>query len=223
MAPVKRLTAGLLAFVVDSELAVFLVHPGGPFWARRDEGAWSIPKGLCEEGEDPFAAAQREFAEEVGAPPPEGPVIDLGEIAQRGGKLIRVWAAPAPPTLSFVSSNDFEVEWPRRSGSMTRFPEVDRAEWFPLGAARQKLLEGQLDLDRLVEHLDTGAGHRLSGIEQRSNAVAEPVRSVGLERDLAARFCRGRSGDGDGRRKEGLSVVGEFGNALSDVVERAVM
>jgi len=157
---VRRVTAGLIAYLPGAAPAVFLVHPGGPFWAGRDEGAWSIPKGLCEKGEEPLAAARREFEEEVGRPPPEGPLLDLGEIPQRSGKLIHAWAARAEPTLAFVSSNDFEIEWPRRSGRFVRFPEVDRGEWFALDLARRKLLEGQLGfLDRLAEHLGAlGAG-----------------------------------------------------------------
>ncbi len=150
----RRVTAGLLAHHEQGEPAVFLVHPGGPYWAERDEGSWSIPKGLCEEAEEPLAAARREFTEEVGRPPPDGPFIDLGAIPQRSGKLIRVWAVPADPALVFVSSNEFELEWPRHSGRMVRFPEVDRAEWFPISTARRRLLDGQLDfLDRLVDHL----------------------------------------------------------------------
>lgn len=160
----SRLTAGLIAYLeAKSELEVFLVHPGGPFWAARDAGAWSIPKGLCEEGEEPIDAARREFAEEVGCDPPETALVDLGAIPQRSGKLIRVWAAQAEPTLHFVESNDFEIEWPRHSGTLVRFPEVDRGEWFAMSTARIKLLEGQLGfLDRLVEHL-TGRGKSSGG------------------------------------------------------------
>lgn len=126
------------------------MHPGGPAWAGRDLGAWSIPKGEYEPDEDPLAAARREFTEELGSQPPEGEVADLGEIRQRSGKLVRAWALAGDLDASAISSNTFEFEWPPRSGKMIEIPEVDRAEWFSLDAAREKINAGQVPLlDRL--------------------------------------------------------------------------
>lgn len=128
---------------------VLLVHPGGPLWARRDDGAWSIPKGELA-GEDALSVARREFTEETGAAVPDGEPIDLGEIRQRGGKVVRAFALAADLDLTEVRSNTFEMEWPPRSGRRATFPEIDRAEWFDLATARHKLnpAQGEL-LDRL--------------------------------------------------------------------------
>jgi predicted NUDIX family NTP pyrophosphohydrolase len=135
-------------------LEVLLVHPGGPLWARRDARAWSIPKGECADGEDPAAAARREFAEELGSPAPEDLPIDLGEVRQRGGKLVRAWAAPGDLDASAIRSNTFTLEWPPRSGLMSEFPEVDRAQWFSLEQARERINQGQVPLlARLEEAL----------------------------------------------------------------------
>jgi predicted NUDIX family NTP pyrophosphohydrolase len=132
-------------------LEVLLVHPGGPFWAKKDSGAWSIPKGEFADGEDPEAAARREFFEELGAEI-TGPLVPLGEIRQAGGKRVRAFAAAGDFDCAALMSNFFEMEWPPRSGRRTSFPEVDRAEWFSLEAARQKMLAGQVPfLDRLAE------------------------------------------------------------------------
>lgn len=133
-------------------LEVLLVHPGGPVWARRDLGAWSIPKGEYEPGEEPLAAARREFEEELGTAPPEGPVDDLGEIRQKSGKLVRAWALAGDLDAERIRSNTFELEWPPRSGRLIEVPEVDRAEWFTLDAARGKINPAQVALlDRLEE------------------------------------------------------------------------
>src|SRR5271154_4950382 len=120
-----------------------LVHMGGPFWARRDAGAWSIPKGEAEAGEDPLATARREFAEETGIGAPDGAAIDLGEVEQSGGKLVRVWAIEADVDVSVIASNTFTLEWPRGSGQMREFPEADRAAWFEVSSAREKIVKGQ--------------------------------------------------------------------------------
>lgn len=129
---------------------MLLVHPGGPFWARKDEGAWSIPKGEYEPSEDPVSAARREFAEELGSPPPDGPVLDLGEVTQQGGKRVRAWAIAGDLDVTTVVSNTFEMEWPPRSGRRRSFPECDRAEWFTLDVAAAKVLGAQRPfLDRL--------------------------------------------------------------------------
>jgi predicted NUDIX family NTP pyrophosphohydrolase len=134
------------------EPEVLLVHPGGPFWSRRDLGAWSIPKGEYEPGDDPLEAALREFQEELGVAPPEGPVRDLGEVRQRSGKHVRAWSLAGDLDESLITSNTFPLEWPPRSGRMIEAPEVDRAEWFTLERAREKINPAQAELlDRLAE------------------------------------------------------------------------
>jgi predicted NUDIX family NTP pyrophosphohydrolase len=131
-----------------------LAHMGGPFWAKKDAGAWSIPKGECDDGEDPLQAARREFAEELGCSPPDGEMIDLGEITQRGGKRVRAWAVRGYIDVSDITSNTFELQWPPRSGRMQSFPEIDRAGWFDLETARGKLVQGQVALlDVLADRL----------------------------------------------------------------------
>jgi predicted NUDIX family NTP pyrophosphohydrolase len=148
----KRSAGLLLHRRVGAELEVLLVHPGGPYWAKKDEGAWSVPKGEYEEGEEPLQVALREFREELGADPPDANVaVDLGELRQRGGKLVRAWAVEGDLDVRAITSNTFEMEWPPRSGRTAEFPEVDRASWFDLATARRKLLGGQVDfLDRLA-------------------------------------------------------------------------
>jgi predicted NUDIX family NTP pyrophosphohydrolase len=140
-------------------LEVLLVHPGGPFWARRDAGAWSVPKGEYEPSEDPLAAARREFAEELGSAMPEGPVEDLGEVRQKGGKRVRAWGVEGDLDAEAIVSNTFELEWPPRSGRVIEVPEVDRARWFPLEAARDKINPAQAELlDRLARAVGAAAG-----------------------------------------------------------------
>jgi len=152
-------SAGLLLFRREAgALFVLLAHPGGPFWRRKDLGAWSIPKGELLAGEDPEAAALREFAEELGAAP-AGPLIPLGTIVQRGGKRVHAFAAEGDFDPGTMRSNTFETEWPPRSGRMQSFPEVDRAEWFAPDVAREKLLPAQAELiDRLEQILEGTAG-----------------------------------------------------------------
>ncbi|HEX2102141.1 MAG TPA: NUDIX domain-containing protein [Solirubrobacteraceae bacterium] len=132
---------------------VLLVHPGGPYWAKRDAGAWSIPKGEYNDGEDPLACARREFAEELGSAPPDGAEpVELGEVRQKGGKVVLAWALEGDLDAATIRSNTFAMEWPPRSGAMREFAEVDRAEWFSIDAARDKILPAQAPLlDRLVE------------------------------------------------------------------------
>ena len=147
-----RLSAGLLLYRIrEGRLEVFVAHMGGPFWARRDDGAWSIVKGEYADGEDPFAAAQREFAEETGSPAPSGPALELGEVRQPSGKRIRVWAIEGDFDPATVASNTFTVEWPRGSGRRREFPEIDRAEWFDPATARRKLVAGQVAFLELLE------------------------------------------------------------------------
>jgi predicted NUDIX family NTP pyrophosphohydrolase len=135
---------------------VLLVHPGGPMWAKRDAAAWSIPKGEYEPGEDPLAAAKREFEEELGTPAPDGPMTDLGEVKQKSGKIVSAWSVAGDLDVTEITSNTVEVQWPPRSGKMLEIPEVDRADWFGLQAAREKINPAQAELlDRLAEILDT--------------------------------------------------------------------
>jgi predicted NUDIX family NTP pyrophosphohydrolase len=136
---------------------VLLVHPGGPFWARRDEGAWSIPKGEYTSGEDPLDAARREFEEELGSPPPDGRFDELGEVRQKSGKRVRAWAVEGDLDATAAHSNTFELEWPPRSGRMIEVPEIDRAEWFDLPEARRRINPAQVELvDRLAARLQEG-------------------------------------------------------------------
>ncbi|MFC3204789.1 NUDIX domain-containing protein [Aquamicrobium soli] len=141
----SKRSAGLLIFRrKDGRLEVLLVHPGGPFWAKKDAGAWSIPKGLVDDGEDELAAARREVEEEIGTRIC-GRFERLGEYKQRGGKIVIAWSveADADIDVSAIASNTFALEWPPRSGTMKEFPEVDRAGWFALAEANGKILEGQ--------------------------------------------------------------------------------
>jgi predicted NUDIX family NTP pyrophosphohydrolase len=146
---VSKRSAGLLLYR-GPEPEVLLVHPGGPFWARKDDGAWSIPKGEYEEGEEPEAAARREFAEETGYEP-AGSALALGSFRQSAAKTVMVWALEGDFDPATLQSNTFTMEWPPRSGRQAEFPEVDRAEWFPVELARERINPAQAEfLDRLV-------------------------------------------------------------------------
>lgn len=137
---------------------MLLVHPGGPFWKRRDEGAWSIPKGEIEANETPQDVARREFQEEIGQPAPDGDFTPLGSIRQAGGKVVHAWALQGDLDVDDVQSETFEMEWPPRSGKKQAFPEVDRAEWFDLHTARQKILPAQVTfIDRLENELSSAS------------------------------------------------------------------
>jgi predicted NUDIX family NTP pyrophosphohydrolase len=152
----KRSAGILLYREAAGGLQLLLVHPGGPYWAKRDLGAWSIPKGEREEGEEPRECALRELAEELG-PAPEldpGALVELGSVRQKSGKVVEAWAGEGDFEPAELNSNTFELEWPPRSGELRSFPEVDRAEWFEPGAAREKILPAQAELiDRLLERL----------------------------------------------------------------------
>ena len=140
----KKISAGILLYrTVSERLEVFLVHPGGPFWATRDKGSWSIPKGELIEGAEPLETAKREFLEETGSPA-DGVFTELTPVRQAGGKLVFAWAVRGDIDASSLKSNTFSMEWPPRSGMQQVFPEVDRGEWFAVSVASQKILEGQL-------------------------------------------------------------------------------
>ena len=157
-------SAGLLLYRMtgDGDVEVLLAHPGGPFWAKKDAGAWSIPKGEYQPSqEDALATARREFREEVGLDPPSGEPVPLGERRQPSGKWVTAWALAGDLDVTRAASNTFEMEWPKGSGTMREFPEVDRVEWMPLSVARQKLLKGQVPfLDALTEAVHGTASSR---------------------------------------------------------------
>ncbi len=150
-----KLSAGILLYRLRrGAVEVLLVHPGGPFWAKKDDGAWSIPKGEYEAGDDPLSVARREFEEELGSAPPAGEAVSFGEIAQPGGKRVTAFALQGDFDPANLRSNDFELEWPPRTGLKRSFPEIDRAAWFSLEEARVKILKGQAPfLDRLLEQV----------------------------------------------------------------------
>jgi predicted NUDIX family NTP pyrophosphohydrolase len=159
-----RQSAGVLLYrASDGVVEVLIAHPGGPFWARKDDGAWSIPKGEYADGEDPWEAAQREFFEELGLVAPAGQRIDLGVVKQPGGKHVTAFAVEGDLDVTDARSNTFLFEWPKGSGTMREFPEVDRVGWFPVALARTKLLKGQHPfLDRLMSQ------PALAGLQERA-------------------------------------------------------
>lgn len=157
----KANSAGLLLYRNNrpGALEVLLVHPGGPFWARKDEGAWSIPKGEFEAGADALEAARREFLEETGSRI-EGAFVALTPLRQPSGKLVYAWAVEGNLDTSSIRSNTFSIEWPPRSGRQQEFPEIDRAAWFDIAAARQKILAGQRGF---LDELETGVNQSCAG------------------------------------------------------------
>jgi predicted NUDIX family NTP pyrophosphohydrolase len=150
----RQPSAGILLYRYEGrELRLLLVHPGGPFWRNKDDGAWQIPKGAIDEGEAPELAALREVKEEIGLAI-DGPLLALGAFRQAGGKQVHLFAAEAEFDPASLVSNRFEMEWPPRSGRMQSFPEIDRALWFDVAIARQKMLASQhVAIDRLCDHL----------------------------------------------------------------------
>lgn len=149
-----KTSAALLVYRRRPDLEVLIAHMGGPFWARKDAGAWSIPKGEHTPDEEPLDAARREFAEEMGSPAPSGDVVALGSVKQSGGKIVTTYAVEGDFDLDGFRSNTFQMEWPRGSGRMQEFPEVDRAAWVTIDVAREKLVKGQLPIiDALLDHL----------------------------------------------------------------------
>jgi predicted NUDIX family NTP pyrophosphohydrolase len=157
---VARRSAGILLHRTGRGAPeVLLVHPGGPYWARKDAGVWSIPKGEYDDGEDPRACALREFEEETGTALPPGELVELGTVKQKGGKVVTAWAAEGDLDADSVQSNTFTMEWPPRSGRTAEFPEIDRAAWFGADEAREKLVAAQAEfIDRLLERL-AGTSH----------------------------------------------------------------
>jgi predicted NUDIX family NTP pyrophosphohydrolase len=174
MASRKSQSAGLLLFRGGaSDLEVLLGHPGGPFWQKKDDGAWSIPKGLIGADEAPLSAARREFAEETGHDP-AGDFLPLGEARQPGGKVVQAWAIEGDCDPALIRSNTFEMEWPPRSGHRRTFPEIDRAAWFGVADARRKILKGQtVFVDRLLEALGPDADAP-AGVAPRARRRASP-------------------------------------------------
>jgi len=170
----RKKSAGLLVYRQGAgQLEVFLVHPGGPFWAKKDDGSWSVPKGEFSEGENPLEAARREFEEETGVAM-TGDFEPLDPVKQPGGKIIYIWLVRGDLDPASIKSDLFSIEWPPRSGITQQFPEVDRAAWFATDAARRKILKGQVPfIDQLERRLETG---------QRSDAVkvrsSEPKRRL---------------------------------------------
>lgn len=151
-----RRSAGVLLYrrTPDSGVKVLLGHPGGPLWTKRDEGAWTVPKGEFQDGEEPWDVARREFEEETGHPAPDGDPIDLGEIRQKGGKLVVAWALEGDLDPTTAHSNTFPFEWPPRSGRWITVPEIDRVEWFTPDEARRRIKETQIPfIDRLLDSL----------------------------------------------------------------------
>jgi predicted NUDIX family NTP pyrophosphohydrolase len=137
-------SAGLLMYRHNEDsVEVLLVHPGGPFWRKKDDGAWTIPKGEFAADEDPLEAAKREFKEETGSDPPDGQYIPLTPIKQKNGKIVHAWAVEGDFDPAKLNSNEFETEWPAKSGRTQKFPEIDRAEWFAPEVAKRKMLNGQ--------------------------------------------------------------------------------
>ncbi len=158
-----RRSAGVLLFrrTPDGGVEVLLAHPGGPIWAKRDEGAWTVPKGEFHEGEEAWAVARREFEEETGHPAPGGYPIVLGEIQQKGGKVVDAWALEGDLDPAMSRSNTFPLQWPPRSGRWITVPEIDRVEWFPPDEARRRIKETQIPfIDRLLDALCGSAPER---------------------------------------------------------------
>ncbi|MDX6658018.1 MAG: hypothetical protein QOH62_2811 [Solirubrobacteraceae bacterium] len=160
----SKRSAGLLLFRRRGEqVEVLIAHMGGPFWARKDAGGWSIPKGEVEEGDEALATARREFEEELGSPPIKGELVDLGEVKQPSGKRIQVWALEGDLDVDRIVSNTFELEWPPRSGEKQEFPEVDRAAWVSPAIAKTKLVKGQIPfIDLLAERLGLPAEFKVA-------------------------------------------------------------
>lgn len=156
----KKRSTGLMVYRLrNGQPEVLVAHMGAPWWAKKDIGAWTIPKGGIEENETPLNAAKREFTEELGLPIPDGEYVDLGEVEQHNRKAVQAWAVEADPDISDIKSNTFKTEWPPRSGKTQEFPEIDRAAWMSLAEAAQKCVRGQAQLfERLANQLKVPFG-----------------------------------------------------------------
>jgi predicted NUDIX family NTP pyrophosphohydrolase len=178
MSTKSKHSAGLLMFrAASASLEVLLVHPGGPFWARKDLGAWSVPKGEHEPDEDPVVAARREFREETGLSPEADKLVPLGEVKQPSGKIVSVWAFEGDCDPGAIKSNTFSLEWPPRSGQMQDFPEIDRAAWFAVDEAKRRILLGQVVfLERLMGHLVASAEPGETPDGPRAEPVETPTK-----------------------------------------------
>ena len=172
----RKTSAGLLLYRHCTELKVFLVHPGGPFWTSKDAGSWSIPKGEFADGEEPLQAAKREFTEETGFTV-SGEFRSLDPLKQPGGKLIYAWAIEADCDPAQIRSNLFSLEWPPKSGKMRQYPEVDRAAWFNLSEAGEKILPGQVGfIEQLIANLGiTKSQSPKTASSQKSPTKTEPA------------------------------------------------
>jgi predicted NUDIX family NTP pyrophosphohydrolase len=169
-------SAGILLFRLSKNnvVEVLIVHPGGPFWAKKDDGAWSIPKGEYLDGEDAYEAALREFREELGSDVPRDSRFDLGELKQSSGKRLHVWATEGDLDSSATTSNLFEMEWPPKSGKTATFPEVDRAAWESIAVAKRKLLKGQVEfLANLMDALGQGGVDLNEGVDDSSPSQSD--------------------------------------------------
>jgi predicted NUDIX family NTP pyrophosphohydrolase len=168
-----KTSAGILLYRKNAgQVEVLIAHPGGPFWAKKDLGAWTIPKGLYEEGEDPLQAAKREFAEEVGQPVPDGEFVQLGTIEQKNNKTVIAWAVAGDLDVSKGQSNTFKMEWPPRSGKFQDIPEIDKKGWFSLGQAAKKLNPDQVPLiKRLANHLHVAFGSEEIPLEPQQGSL----------------------------------------------------
>lgn len=150
----KKQSAGILLYRMRDEIEVLLVHPGGPFWVKKDVGAWSLPKGEFAKGDTALVTAKREFEKEIGQPLPAGDLLPLLPVKQADGKVIYAWALEGDIDIAQLKSNTFTMEWPPKSGKLQAFPEVDRAEWFTMSIAKSKIIPGQADLlDELRERI----------------------------------------------------------------------
>jgi len=190
-------SAGILLYRDRGQgIEVLLVHPGGPFWVRKDAGAWSIPKGEFLEEEAPYEAARREFTEELGLPVPEGETKELGSVQQSGSKIVFAWAINADLDTDKIKSNTFDLEWPPKSGQMKQFPEIDRAGWFTLDIAQARLVKGQVPLlQKLVDTL---------GIELPAATPAQEL--VPLKRPPRAKTTKPEARD-QGVKEEGQTSL----------------